>query len=259
MDEFTAIELAHMVSGLKNLLSVERRIIPMLPAAPRPFLEDKGGEQVKTSRTTVEIRQQPALTDEHLAGLPADPASALAEMAQMVSTCSRCALANTRNHTVFGEGALNPKVLFVGEGPGADEDRQGRPFVGASGQLLDKIISAMKFNRQNDCYIANVVKCRPPNNATPIDPWKDACRGYLQRQIQYVNPRFIIALGATAATELAGPNGGVGSLRGRVLAYENFPMIVTYHPAALLHNPNLKRLVWEDVQIVMKRLEEQKT
>jgi DNA polymerase len=188
--------------------------------------------------------------------LPDDPWPDLdlAAIGEQVKTCDRCDLAATRTNTVFGEGAMNPPVMFVGEGPGADEDKAGRPFVGAAGQLLDRMIVAMGLQRE-DCYIANVVKCRPPNNAVPRPDQAGPCLPYLFAQIRRVRPRIIVALGATAAKALLDkPDVSIGRERGRFHHLDGVPLLVTYHPAALLRNPGFKRPAWEDLKLVMARL-----
>jgi uracil-DNA glycosylase len=156
---------------------------------------------------------------------------------------------------VFGEGkADEPPIMFVGEGPGANEDASGRPFVGDAGQLLDRMIDAMGL-RRDGVYIANVVKCRPPGNADPTDAQVQACRPYLFRQVEVIRPAFLVALGRTAAGVLSGGQPGVVRLRGRVLKCGDIPLVVTYHPAALLRDPSRKRDAWEDLRMVMARLE----
>ena len=144
--------------------------------------------------------------------------------------------------------------MFVGEGPGHEEDQKGEPFVGAAGQLLDRIIAAMGLTREA-VYIANIVKCRPPSNRNPEPDEIGACRGYLERQIDLVAPDVIVALGAVAARALLGVEGGVGRLRARFHRFRDIPVMPTYHPAYLLRNPADKRKVWEDLQQVMSQLE----
>lgn len=182
--------------------------------------------------------------------LPAD----LDELRACVEGCTRCALSATRTRTVFGEGPIGAKVMFVGEGPGEQEDLSGRPFVGPAGQLLDRIIESMKLVRE-ECYIANVVKCRPPNNRTPTLEWTAACGPYLERQIAIVRPSILVALGTPAGNYLTGEPLGVVRLRGRIHRRGDIPLVVTYHPAALLREPSLKRLAWEDMKMVMARLQ----
>jgi len=171
----------------------------------------------------------------------------------VVERCTKCDLAGHRTKVVFGEGKVNPLIMFVGEAPGAEEDASGRPFVGQAGQLLTKMIAAMGLARE-ECYIGNVVKCRPPGNATPTPNQVAACLPYLNKQIMLVKPKVLIALGATACSALIAPGAQVGALRGRWHEYMGIPVAVTYHPAALLRTRALKKLAWEDLKMVMARL-----
>jgi len=172
----------------------------------------------------------------------------------VVEKCTRCELSQTRKNTVFGEGKISPLVMFVGEAPGAEEDATGRPFVGQAGQLLTKMINAMGLARE-DCYIGNVVKCRPPGNATPSFEQITACLPYLNKQITLVKPKVIVALGATACSALLGRRGAqVGTFRGRWHEYMGIPVLVTYHPAALLRTETLKKFAWQDLKMVIARL-----
>lgn len=177
----------------------------------------------------------------------------LAPLRAEVAACTRCTLCQKRTQTVFGVGDPTARLLFVGEAPGADEDRQGEPFVGAAGQLLNDIIRAMTLERAQ-VYIANVIKCRPPQNRTPEPLEISACREYLERQIEIVAPAAMIALGAVSARTLLGTESSISRLRGKFHDYRGIPLVVTYHPAYLLRQPADKRLVWEDVQLVMARL-----
>jgi len=164
-----------------------------------------------------------------------------------ICECTACPLGSTRNQFVFGVGNPNAGIVFVGEAPGAEEDRQGIPFVGSAGQLLTKIIQAMGLTR-DDVYICNVLKCRPPNNRDPQPGEIAACQVHLRRQIQIVNPKIICTLGRVAAQHLLGVSTSMRDLRERLHEYEGIPVIATYHPAALLRNPGLKRATWEDVK-----------
>jgi uracil-DNA glycosylase len=191
-----------------------------------------------------------------VAPLPvAPPASAtrenaeLAALAAAAAACTRCRLAEGRTKVVFGSGNPTAELMFVGEGPGADEDRQGLPFVGAAGELLTRIIQAIEMTRE-EIYIANVVKCRPPGNRDPQPDEVAACRGYLDKQIALVRPRILVALGRVAAQTLLGNDAPIGRLRGQWFKVQGIPTMVTYHPAALLRNPALKRPTWEDMQQV---------
>jgi DNA polymerase len=167
--------------------------------------------------------------------------------------CTRCRLHSGRNKLVFGEGSADSGLVFVGEGPGFDEDRQGRPFVGRAGKLLDKMIGAMGLERR-EVYICNVVKCRPPDNRTPQPDETDACSPFLFRQIEALNPRAICALGLSAAQALLGNSRPMSQLRGKDLQWRGVPLICTYHPAYLLRSPSQKASAWQDLKRVIKLL-----
>jgi DNA polymerase len=166
----------------------------------------------------------------------------------------RCAdLASSRNKTVFGVGPLDPELCFIGEAPGVDEDRLGEPFVGAAGQLLDRIIAACGMRRR-EVYICNILRCRPPGNRLPRADEAANCREYLEGTLALVRPRYICALGACAATNLLGVTLSIGRLRGRFHDYQGIPVLCTYHPAYLLRNPAAKRDVWEDMKKLLARM-----
>ncbi|HMK38967.1 MAG TPA: uracil-DNA glycosylase [Bacteroidota bacterium] len=184
-------------------------------------------------------------------GEPWGSASTVHELHDLICTCVKCPLGHTRTQFVFGTGNPAATLMIVGEAPGADEDAQGEPFVGRAGQLLNKILEAIGFKRE-EVYICNILKCRPPGNRKPLAEEVDLCIPYLRKQIALVKPRVILALGLTAAENLLGTTESLGRLRGRILEYEGTPLMVTYHPAALLRNPNWKRPTWEDVQAVRK-------
>ena len=184
-----------------------------------------------------------------------DPAEALEFLCgTTIGACTRCKLHEGRNKIVFGVGAPDARLMFVGEGPGANEDRLGEPFVGRAGELLDKIIAATGARRQ-DVYIANIVKCRPPGNRDPEPEEVAQCEPFLKEQIRIIRPDVIVALGRVAANTLLHVDRPLGRLRGRWHLYEGIPLRATYHPAALLRNAGLKRPCWEDIQEVMRRLE----
>ena len=183
----------------------------------------------------------------------ADRAAALQLIRDDLGDCTRCALHTGRNKLVFGDGSPNARLMFVGEGPGADEDAQGLPFVGKAGQLLNNMIAAMGLKREQ-VYIANVVKCRPPGNRTPEPDEGNTCSPFLFRQIDVVRPQVLVALGATAATYLLGQRQPLAGLRGRVHAFRGCQLIVTYHPAYLLRDPRQKKEAWADLQIAMREL-----
>jgi DNA polymerase len=184
---------------------------------------------------------------------PADRAAGLQLIRDEIGDCTRCALHKGRNKLVFGDGSPSARLMFVGEGPGADEDAQGIPFVGRAGQLLNNMIAAMGLAREQ-VYIANVVKCRPPGNRTPEPEEGNTCSPFLFRQIDVVRPEVLVALGATAATYLLGQRQPLAGLRGRVHAFRGMQLIVTYHPAYLLRDPRQKKEAWADLQIAMREL-----
>jgi len=173
------------------------------------------------------------------------------ELYTTISSCLQCPLGATRTNFVFGSGNENADLMIVGEAPGADEDEQGLPFVGRAGQLLTKILEAVKFSR-DEVYICNILKCRPPNNRKPLAAETDECEPYLLKQIELVRPRYILALGLTAANTLLKNKESMSALRGRIHDYHGINMMVTYHPAALLRNPEWKKFAWEDVQHLRK-------
>ena len=174
------------------------------------------------------------------------------ELKSAVAICSRCPLCRTRTNTVFGDGNEKAELMFVGEGPGADEDAQGLPFVGKAGELLTKMILAMGFARK-EVYIGNIVKCRPPNNRTPEEEEIASCLPYIKRQIALIRPKVIVLLGATPLRGLFDLT-GITRLRGKFLDYGGIPAMPTFHPAYLLRNPSAKADVWKDLQQVMKIL-----
>jgi len=177
--------------------------------------------------------------------------NALPALEKMVSTCVKCKLSQGRTQTVFGTGNTKADIMFVGEGPGRDEDLQGKPFVGRAGQLLTKIIQAMGFER-SDVYIANIVKCRPPNNRGPLPDEVESCTPYLLKQIELIKPKIIVALGSYAARFLLKTETPISKLRGEFFDFHGAKLLPTFHPAFLLRNPNMKRPVWEDMQKVIK-------
>jgi len=175
-------------------------------------------------------------------------------LAVEVSTCVKCGLHASRTQTVFGVGNRSADLLVVGEAPGADEDRQGEPFVGRAGQLLNAMLRALRRPRET-VFIANVLKCRPPGNRDPNPEEVSCCLPYLHRQIALVKPKVLIALGSTAAEGMLGVRKSLGELRGKVHRWNGIPLVVTYHPAALLRNPNWKKPTWDDVRIARQLLD----
>ena len=164
-----------------------------------------------------------------------------------IKNCKKCELGETRTHFVFGAGSPQADLMFIGEAPGRDEDLQGKPFIGRAGQLLTLMLKSIQLERK-DVFIANVLKCRPPNNRDPLQEEIDKCEPYLIKQIELINPRLIVTLGRFASSSLLRTNAALGSLRDEIHHYNNVPLVVTYHPAALLRNPQLKKSAWEDLK-----------
>ncbi len=166
---------------------------------------------------------------------------------EQICTCMKCPLGKTRTKFVFGVGNPNADIMLIGEAPGADEDRQGEPFVGRAGQLLNKILEAVGLQRE-EVYICNILKCRPPNNRDPQPMEVEQCEPYLHKQIELIKPKIILALGRIAGQTLLRTGDPLGSLRSQIHDYLGIPMIIVYHPAALLRNPNFKKTMWEDMK-----------
>ena len=184
-----------------------------------------------------------------------EKSTSLAEFEKLICNCTKCRLHHERNKFVFGTGNPDADVLVIGEGPGAEEDKQGLPFVGRAGQLLTDMLKAIKFSRE-EVYIGNVVKCRPPENRTPMQDEMDTCMPYLKKQCELIKPKLILCLGLTAAKGLLKKRESLGELRKSIYEYEGAKVIVTYHPAALLRNPHWKKDCWEDLKKFRKLYEE---
>jgi uracil-DNA glycosylase len=215
-----------------DAMGIERWVLRAMPEAPSPVIDTSG---------TV---RRPAVSE------PVDEIALLGwdELAARVAGCTRCAdLVASRTQTVFGVGDRQADWLFIGEAPGAEEDRRGEPFVGRAGKLLDSMLFALGIRRGKGVYIANILKCRPPGNRDPRPEESQACRGYLDRQIDLIRPRVIVALGRIAAQNLLATDEPLSRLRGRPLNYRDIPLVVTYHPAYLLRQPADKRKAWEDL------------
>lgn len=231
------------------------------PARPVPAAEHVGspaaGAQwrknlppIPPRGIVVEAPSKDLFTSDPLANTTLD------QLAQLIGSCTKCALAGHRTHTVPGEGPASARLVVVGEGPGAVEDETGRPFVGRAGELLTEILAAIELPREQ-VFICNVVKCRPPDNRKPLPEEIAACVPYLHRQIETIRPRVILAMGATAAETLLGVRQSLGQLRNQVHEYRGIPLVVTYHPAALLRNPHWKKPTWDDVRIARQLLDQQ--
>jgi uracil-DNA glycosylase family 4 len=225
--------------------AADRAPEPPPPPAPRPL---------RGPGPTVSVGLAPGCSPEDVRRAAA-ACTDLGALATAVAGCRACPLGATRKRSVFADGAAGRRVLFVGEAPGYHEDQTGVPFVGDAGQLLTDIITkGMGLDRARDVFICNVLKCRPPENRDPLPEEKVLCTGWLDRQIELVDPLVIVALGRHAATHLLGVESALGRLRGRVHQRDGRPVIVTYHPAYLLRNPADKRATWQDIQLALRVL-----
>jgi len=209
---------------------------------------EPSGELLERLRTISITRAETSAMTAPAPQAAAMPTPTLAALQAKANACTACPLASGRKNVVFGQGVAAPTVLVVGEGPGAEEDRQGQPFVGASGQLLDRMLASIGLSRNENCYIANVVKCRPPNNREPAPDERAACMPYLREQIGFLAPRAILCAGRTAAQALLATTEGINRLRNRALDYNGIPVVATFHPSALLRDETLKRSAWEDLK-----------
>ena len=238
---------------VQRLESLERAGITHMGKARRPVAVPV---QVPSAAPTRVQAPAPIALPVALPAAPADDrVAALAAVARKVAACTRCAeLVKNRTQTVFGVGNPHARLAFLGEAPGADEDRQGEPFVGRAGQLLNDIIVKGMRMRREDVYILNILRCRPPENRPPLPLEAAACREYLDAQLAIVQPEFICCLGATAAHNLLGVDTPIGKMRGHFIDYKGIKVICTYHPAYVLRNPPAKRQVWDDIQILMAEM-----
>lgn len=201
-----------------------------------------------TAPVSVGVNAQPAFENQ------ADGRTLLKNIEIDIARCNKCALCQTRTNTVPGIGNTSPVVLVIGEGPGADEDRSGKPFVGKAGQLLDKMLAAIQLSRNDNCFIANIVKCRPPANRTPLPEEALACAPFLEAQIEALKPKMILAVGNTALHNLMNTTTGIKKLHGQFFDYKGIPLLATFHPSALLRDESLKRPAWEDLKIFRNQL-----
>jgi len=188
-------------------------------------------------------------------GHPEPDPSGYDELRALAGTCTKCRLSEGRTQVVFSDGHPNARLLVIGEAPGANEDRTGLPFVGPAGKLLDLLLASVGLSRETSVHICNVIKCRPPENRNPRPDEIEACTPFLRRQIELVRPEVILGVGAFAAQFLTGTDKGMGKLRGEVYSYEGTPVVVTYHPAALLRNQGWIRPTWDDLQLVRRLLD----
>jgi DNA polymerase len=247
-------------AGVTHLPKARRKSARRAAEAPPPIA--KAVEETKAPRQPASKATAPA-AQVSTRSAPAQPVgnsrdkrvAALDVIRHEVAACRLCSeLATTRQQTVFGVGNPKPRLVFMGEAPGADEDRQGEPFVGRAGQLLTKIIEACTLRRE-DVYILNTLKCRPPGNRNPLPEEATNCRGFLDRQLEVLRPEFICCLGAVAAQSLLGTPETIGRLRGRFHDYNGIRVLCTYHPAYLLRNPPAKKDCWQDMQILLAAMD----
>ncbi len=252
-------------AGVRGLPRAEpvQRVEAVAPLAS----QDAGSSSSETEEDRVPRRRptepsvaEPATPGSHEAASAKPPMSqeervaALATLCSDVAACARCKeLSSTRSQTVFGVGDPMARLVFLGEAPGADEDRLGEPFVGRAGQLLTNIIEACTLSRE-DVYILNILKCRPPKNRNPASDETANCRDYLQKQLSIIQPEFICCLGAVAAQNLLETRTSIGDLRGRFHQFGAFRVLATYHPAYLLRNPSAKRATWDDMKLLMSEM-----
>ncbi len=209
----------------------------------------------KTDTNTSIPYQAPADAVRNPPQITIDTSPDLQKLLEAIRGCQKCILGTTRNQFVFGEGNPHAEMMFVGEGPGRDEDLYGRPFVGRAGDLLEKMIEAIGLKR-SEVYIANIVKCRPPDNRIPTPEEARSCLGYLQRQIQLIQPKVIITLGATPLRELLGITEGITKIRGTIQSYKEIPVIPTFHPAYVLrmYTPEVRKAVWDDLKLAKTKI-----
>ena len=252
-------DFLEIVTQIRSHLEYQRALgvsgVPILPAVDAGAATPAKSDSRPSAPTAVKGKAtQPPPLNMPVAGGSGTQASALAAVREELGECVRCRLSTGRKTIVFGEGDPTAALVFVGEGPGKEEDEQGRPFVGAAGQLLtDIIVKGMQLRRE-DVYICNIVKCRPPDNRNPETDEIDACAPFLRKQVQAIHPRVIIALGNIAVKTLLKTDKGITALRGKWQTFEGIPLMPTFHPAYLLRNPRDKKLVWEDIQKVMAKL-----
>jgi len=237
-DERAGAELIEVIEMAKQFLEQEKR---------------RGLEQVQMRRETWTAlgaaAARPDTAQEEM-----DPVALLKELSAEVEGCTKCQLAETRTNVVFGQGDPHARLVFIGEAPGADEDARGLAFIGRAGQLLTRIIAAIKLDR-NEVFICNILKCRPPGNRTPTTIETECCLPYLMRQLDVIRPKIICALGNSAAQTLLKTKSPMNRMRGRFHQFGDAILMPTYHPAALLRNPAYKKDVWEDVQMIQAELE----
>lgn len=217
--------------------------------AGKPSVASKDASPAKAARPARPDAKPAPLAPPDAKPLPVLPGS-YDELRAVALECTQCGLAETRTQVVFSDGAVNARLVVVGEAPGANEDATGVPFVGAAGQFLDLLLATVDLSRQDSVYICNVLKCRPPGNRNPLPDEIAACSPFLKKQLELIAPKALLAVGTFAGQSLTGEQRPLGQLRGEVHKYQGIPLIVTYHPAALLRNAGWTRAVWDDLQLL---------
>jgi DNA polymerase len=255
-------------SKLENLISLSEAYIKKLPRgdfqANPDFFEAKTEQVLHQNENSFQYQEsgfsQNQFRNENNNSSIQNQDDSIEKIAAEVAACKKCVLCEKRTNVVPGMGVKNPLVMIIGEGPGFEEDKQGLPFVGPAGQLLDKMLGAINLSRETNCFIANVVKCRPPQNRDPNPEEGKACRGFLDRQISILKPKMILLLGRIATYHILDTAQGISSIHGQFFEYKTdfatIPVMPIYHPSAVLRNEALKRPVWEDLKVFKKKLEE---
>lgn len=236
--------------GNELILDRDMSIMPQKVTEKQIVRQDKPEEFVIKAKSEKPLTIQPS-DKSQISSSNWNSALTLEELDSRINTCTECALGSTRIKFVFGTGNPNADIMVIGEAPGADEDEQGKPFVGRAGQLLTKILESINLSRE-EVFIANIIKCRPPGNRRPIKDEVDKCEPYLKKQIDLIKPAFILSLGLTSVDTLLKKTHKMSEIRGKVLDYHHIKMVTTYHPAALLRNPAWKKFVWDDVRFLRK-------
>jgi len=252
-------ELLDIVTQVRTHLEYQRAlgvtVVESSSAVPAPPAAVAAQPVIKPIKSAEPAHRESVQKESPPAFTPRIPSPSLTAVREELGECTRCKLSKGRNAIVFGEGNPEARLVFIGEGPGQEEDQQGRPFVGAAGQLLtDIIVKGMQLKRE-DVYICNIVKCRPPGNRNPEPDEIEACEPFLIKQIRAIKPQVIVALGNVAVKTLLKTKAGITSLRGTWQTYQGLPLMPTFHPAYLLRTPGDKKLVWDDIKKVMAEME----
>ena len=243
---------------LKNAAAQANRGFVPQAFANKPIFEDDDNltQEMPSKIEAGAVSQAQAAPSAMVSGSQSSASPLTIEsISSKIQKCTHCQLARTRTNVVPGEGVPHPDVLVIGEGPGYDEDMQGRPFVGKAGILLDKMLAAINLDRKTNCFIANIVKCRPPQNRDPFPEEEEACFSFLEAQIKVLKPKMILCMGRISGQKMLNTQEPVGKLRGNFFEYNGIPLMITYHPSALLRNQDLKRPAWDDLKKFRQKLD----